>query len=154
MRALLSLVLAFSVSVSVLLLSGGGVADAAFHCVRIHAVAGSWNGDTNIQYVELRMDLGGQNVLTGHTIQFFSASGQLKATFTFPSGVTNALVGDSILSRRRSSTTTRPAARRTSRSRPHRTRERIRSARTSATRCTRYSKTTARWCGLVRRSRA
>ena len=97
MRSLLSLLLAFVVATSALLLSGGSVADAAFHCMRIHAVVGGFNGDNNIQYVELRMNLGGQTLISGHAIQFFDATGTLKATFTFPSGITNGSTGDSIL---------------------------------------------------------
>lgn len=104
MRSLLSLLLAFVVATSALLLSGGDVAYAAFHCMRIHAVMGGFNGNNNIQYVELRMDLGGQTLLAGHTIQFFDAAGTLKATFTFPPGtfpfgasVANGAVGDSVL---------------------------------------------------------
>lgn len=97
MRTLLSLVLAICVSVSVLALEQGRTAEAAFHCMRIHAVMGGFSGNNNIQYVELRMDLGGQTVLGGHTIQFFDAAGTLKATFTFPSGITNGSTGDSTL---------------------------------------------------------
>jgi hypothetical protein len=100
MRSLTSFVLAFVLAVPLALLallSQAGVADATFHCMRIHAVAGGVNGNNNIQYVELRMDMGFQNLLTGHTLQFFSSTGQLKATFTFPAGVTNAAAGDSIL---------------------------------------------------------
>ena len=79
------------------LLATRSVAYAAFHCVRIHAVAGGYNADGNIQYVELRMDMGGQTLLGGHALQFFDAAGTLKATFTFPSGVANGAVGDSVL---------------------------------------------------------
>lgn len=97
MRTLLSVVLALCVSASVFAVRQVQTAEAAFHCIRIHAVMGGYNGNNNIQYVELRMDVGGQSLLTGHAIQFFNGTGQLKATFTFPAGVTNALVGDSIL---------------------------------------------------------
>jgi hypothetical protein len=98
MRSLLSLGLAALVAGSALLVSRAPTADAAFHCIRIHAVMGGFNGDNDIQYVELRMDAGGQTLLGGHTIEFFRASdGMLRATFTFPAGVTNGLVGDSIL---------------------------------------------------------
>jgi hypothetical protein len=109
MRSLLSLLLAFVVATSALLLSGGGVAHAAFHCMRIHAVMGGFNGNNNIQYVELRMDsdfggLAPQKFLAGHTIKFFNDAGMLQATFTFPAGtfplgasVANGAVGDSVL---------------------------------------------------------
>jgi len=65
--------------------------------MRIHAVAGGFNGNNNIQYVELRLDMAGHNLVVGHTIQFFDATGLLKATFTFPASVTNGAMGDSIL---------------------------------------------------------
>src|SRR5512144_267247 len=72
-------------------------ASAAFHLIRIHAVMAGVNGDNTIQYVELRMCSGGQPLLAGHTLKFYDGSGTLKATFTFPSNVSNASAGDSIL---------------------------------------------------------
>lgn len=97
MRTLLSLALALVLSVSVLALGQAGTAEASFHCIRIHAVAGGFSGNNNIQFVELRLDQPGQTLLGGHTLQFFNSAGTLKATFTFPSGVTNGLTGDSVL---------------------------------------------------------
>lgn len=97
MRSVLPATVAFIVALSSLLISQVGVADAAFHCMRIHAVAGGHRGDNNIQYVELRLDMAGHTFVGGHVIQFFNTSGQLKATFTFPTGVTNGSAGDSIL---------------------------------------------------------
>jgi hypothetical protein len=100
MRTLTSLILAVVLSVPLAafaLVTQPGVADAAFHCIRIHAVAGGVDGNNKVQYVELRMDTEFQTLLTGHTLQFFDATGTLKATFTFPAGVTNGAVGDSIL---------------------------------------------------------
>src|SRR3990170_2625369 len=73
---------------------------ATFHCMRIHAVMAGFNGNNNIQYVELRMTSAGQNVVSGHTLKFYDStgpSGTLKATFTFPSDAANGLSGDSIL---------------------------------------------------------
>ncbi len=97
MRSVLSFLAAFVVATSTLVLSQGGVADAAFHCVRIHSVAGGYNGNNNIQFVELRLDMPGHQFVGGHAIQFFDPAGTLKATFTFPTGVTNGSAGDSIL---------------------------------------------------------
>ncbi len=97
MRTLLSVGLAICVSVSVLVVRQAGVAEAGFHCMRIHAVMGGFSSNNNIQYVELRMALGGQTFLSGHTIQFFDATNTLKATFTFPSNVANGLTGESTL---------------------------------------------------------
>jgi len=78
-------------------LRGATPALASFHCMRIHAVMAGYNGASSIQFVELRMNTGGQSLVSGHKIEFFDASGTLKATFTFPSNVTNGLTGDSIL---------------------------------------------------------
>ena len=97
MRSLLSLVAAIVISVSAIFLTQSGVALAGFHCVRIHAVSGGFSGNNNIQYVELRMDQPGQTLLRGHTIQFFDASGTLKAQFTFGAMSWNGLIGDSVL---------------------------------------------------------
>ena len=97
MRALTSLVAALAIAASLVLVSGGPVAYASFHCIRIHAVLGSYNGNANIQFVELRMDAAGQPFVAGHTVQFRDAAGTLKATFTFPAGVTNSALGESIL---------------------------------------------------------
>jgi hypothetical protein len=70
---------------------------ADFHCVRIHAVMGGLSGNNDVQYVELRMRSAGQGNLVGHTILFYDAANTLTATFTFPSGVSTASAGDSIL---------------------------------------------------------
>ncbi len=70
---------------------------AAFHCMRIAAVMGGAGGDASIQYVELRMNLGGQTFVSGHTITFRDAAGNLASTFTFTSNVTTGASGSSIL---------------------------------------------------------
>jgi len=96
MRAL-SVVLACVLGVVLVVAGQHGVAEASFHCVRIHAVMGGLSGDQNVQYVELRMNAAGQHLVTGKTIEFRDAAGTLKATFTFPANVTNFAMGDSIL---------------------------------------------------------
>lgn len=73
---------------------------AAFHCMRIHAVMSGFATNDNVQFVELRMNIGGQTALSGHKIRFLDSSGVQQAEFTFPTplGVTlNGLEGDSIL---------------------------------------------------------
>ena len=70
---------------------------ALFHCMRIAAVMGGAGGDANIQYVELRMNLGSQIFVGGHSITFRDAAGNLASTFTFTSGVTTGTSGSSIL---------------------------------------------------------
>jgi hypothetical protein len=95
-RALL-IFLSLLAALSALMAPSSNVAHAAFHCMRIHAVMAGFSGNANIQYVELRMNTGGQAFLAGHTIEFFDSAGTLKATFTFPAGVSNAVTGDSVL---------------------------------------------------------
>ncbi|HYM14154.1 MAG TPA: hypothetical protein VEZ14_01175 [Dehalococcoidia bacterium] len=97
MRALASVAASLVIAALLILTAGGNVALASFHCVRIHAVMGGFAGNGMIQYVELRMDAAGQNLIAGHVLEFRDATGTLKATFTFPTDVTNASTGDSIL---------------------------------------------------------
>ncbi len=70
---------------------------ASFHCMRIHGVMAGFNNNPKVQYVELRMNLGGQNLVAGHQVKFYDSAGTLKATFTFPNSITNGLNGESIL---------------------------------------------------------
>jgi hypothetical protein len=98
MRLLLALLTAAG-GVMIALSARVDVAYASFHCMRIHAVMGGFNGDNDIQYVELRMDDAAfpQNLVALTTIQFINSSNVVQATFTFPSNVTNAALGESIL---------------------------------------------------------
>ena len=73
-------------------------ASAAFHCMRIHAVLASYNGNDAVQYVELRMTMLGQADLGppgAHTIRFYSGNGTLVSTFTFPGDAATSTNGDS-----------------------------------------------------------
>ena len=72
-------------------------AQAAFHCMRIHAVMGGAGGDTSIQYVELRMNFSGQTFVSAGQLKFYDAAGNLTGTFTPPGDVPNGVLGDSIL---------------------------------------------------------
>jgi hypothetical protein len=65
--------------------------------MRIHAVMAGLNGDANVQYVELRMCQAGQPFVQTHTLKFYDGSNVLKATFTFPTMVSNSAQGESIL---------------------------------------------------------
>jgi hypothetical protein len=66
--------------------------------MRIHAVLGGFNTNDDVQFVELRMNSGGQNVLAGHKLRFLDAAGTQTGEFTFPSpNPGNASTGDSIL---------------------------------------------------------
>ena len=97
MRYKILILAAIFASLAVVFVPQGRTTYAAFHCMRIHAVFGALNGDSTIQYVELRMNLGGQNFVAATSIRFYDSAGTLKATFTFPASVTNGLTGDSVL---------------------------------------------------------
>ena len=94
MRLVRLLSAAFLIAVAVAL-ANASTTHADFHCMRIHAVMAGFQGDADIQYVELRM-IGLQPNVGGHTIRFYDSSNVLKATFTFPIGVT-ATNGTSVL---------------------------------------------------------
>ncbi|MEK7680072.1 MAG: hypothetical protein AAB356_07755, partial [Deltaproteobacteria bacterium] len=71
-------------------------ADASFHIMRVYNVMAGANGDANIQYVELRMPDGGQNLffsgsLGTAVICFFDNMGNPYARFKFPSDVANGV---------------------------------------------------------------
>jgi hypothetical protein len=55
------------------------------------------NGNTQVQYVELRMASSGQTQLSGHDICFFDPAGNPWARFTFPGNVSSGGQGSSIL---------------------------------------------------------
>jgi hypothetical protein len=65
--------------------------------MRIHAVMAGFNGNDDVQFVELRMSSAGQSVVGGHKLRFLDAGGAQTAEFTFPSNVSNGATGDSIL---------------------------------------------------------
>jgi hypothetical protein len=92
------IVLALLLTLAALALWQGRSAYADFHCMRIHAVKGGFNGNNNVQYVELRMSLVAQNLVGGHKVRFYDSANVLKATFTFPGNImANAQNGESIL---------------------------------------------------------
>lgn len=96
MRPARSLLFAILVSPAVFFLQQSG-AQAAFHCNRIYAISAGFNGNGNIQFVELRATAANENFVGGHKMKFYDSSNVLKATFTFPSSPANGLNGDSIL---------------------------------------------------------
>ena len=70
---------------------------AAFHLMHIDEVMAGAGGNANIQFVELKMEASGQNVVSGTKLLFFDAAGTQIATFTLPSNVSNSANGASIL---------------------------------------------------------
>ena len=83
-----------AVSLAVVLLVVGFVgsaheSDATFHLMRVYGAMGGAFGNTNIQYVELRMTTGGQNLVAGHDICFYDATGAPYAKFRFAANAPN-----------------------------------------------------------------
>lgn len=72
-------------------------AESAFHLMRVYGVMGGAQGNSNIQYVELRMSDPGQSIVNGHHICFYDAAGNAWARFRFPSSVANGSDESSIL---------------------------------------------------------
>ena len=72
-------------------------AAGAFHLMRIDEVMAGADGDASIQFVELQMETSGQNIVSGHTIQFYNSAGAQTGTFIFSSNVSNFASGASIL---------------------------------------------------------
>jgi hypothetical protein len=93
-----SLAVAVLIAVAALIgLSNSQRTDAAQHIMRVYGVMAGANGDTDIQYVELRMATSGQNVTAGYHLCFYEEDGDPYARFTFPSNVSNFANGASIL---------------------------------------------------------
>lgn len=99
----LGFVLALTLAVALVALlarpaHGDTQSPAAFHIVEISKLMVGYNGDTNVQAVELKMTAGGQNQVAGLSIATYNGSGALLATLgTFTASVANALNGDHIL---------------------------------------------------------
>lgn len=60
-------------------------ADASYHYLRIHTVMTGYQGNTDVQYVELRMAEGGQTQTAGKVLCIFNPSGVPVGRFTFQS---------------------------------------------------------------------
>jgi glucose/arabinose dehydrogenase len=66
---------------------------ASFHLMEVSEVMTGVNGDTSIQFIELRMQAPGQNFVDGLTIVARNADGSVANTvFTFPTGASTQLV--------------------------------------------------------------
>jgi hypothetical protein len=66
--------------VALLLVVVANTARASFHLIEVNKVLPSYNGDTAIQAIELRMQAGGQNFVSGLRIQTYNAAGSPVAT--------------------------------------------------------------------------
>lgn len=71
---------------------------AAFHLVEITKIMVGFNGDTDIQAVEMKMLGPGENLLSTMAIATYNGAGVKQATLgTFAASVPNALTGDNVL---------------------------------------------------------
>ncbi len=65
-------------------------AHASFHFARIDEFMVSYGGDSSVQFVEIRMETGGQNLVTSSRLNIFDANGNFVSTLlTVPSNVTS-----------------------------------------------------------------
>ncbi|HKQ19720.1 MAG TPA: hypothetical protein VJW75_08240, partial [Candidatus Eisenbacteria bacterium] len=73
-------------------------ARAAFHLNEINKIMAGFNGNTNIQAVEIRMITAGENVVGGGVIRTYNAAGGLVGTLgTFGGNVPNGIADRKIL---------------------------------------------------------
>ena len=72
-------------------------ARASFHLMEISEVLAGYDGDCDVQYVELRMLAAGQNEVGGQSLYFFDATDDLLGSVELPTDVTSAASGDHIL---------------------------------------------------------
>src|ERR1700674_4391578 len=86
-----------ALSLGTALLTNPGQSSASFHIMRIDAGMAGYYGNTNIQYVELRMADAGQSFVSNAELCFFDSAGAPYARYKFPSDVSNPADGASIL---------------------------------------------------------
>jgi hypothetical protein len=97
--SILALILALAlVALSSRPAHGDPESPAAFHLVEVSKIMVGFNGDTDIQAVELKMIAGAENLVTAMEIATYNGAGVKQATLgTFAASVPNALNGDNIL---------------------------------------------------------
>src|SRR5215470_12348804 len=80
-------VVAAAIAAAVLVLPSAS--PATFHDNKIREIFAGYSGDPNAQYVMLQMFSSGQNLVSGHSVTFYDASGAVAGAFTFASDVAN-----------------------------------------------------------------
>ena len=71
-------------------------AQASYHLMSVREVATNPAGP-NSSYIELQMYAPGQNLVNGHKVTFYTATGTLLASFTLDKNVANGVTQDTIL---------------------------------------------------------
>jgi hypothetical protein len=74
-----------------------GSSDATFHVVSISALGVGLGGDPNAQFVELRLDLGGQTNSTNTRLTAFDATGHATELLLLDHGLANGTLGANVL---------------------------------------------------------
>jgi hypothetical protein len=75
-------------------------AHAAFHFMKVSEVFPGTTANINSAFIELQMFEGGQNLVNGHKVDYYTAAGALLGSFTMPTPVQNGennrkiLIGD------------------------------------------------------------
>lgn len=81
-----------------LLWAPGRAAHAVNHLMVIDEILGSWQGDSDVQFIELRMLAAGQDALQlGASIEIFDRDGELVQQFSFLGPALNNLPGTRVL---------------------------------------------------------
>jgi hypothetical protein len=80
---------AFPLALALTLLLLAAPASATFHLVQVREVYPGSGANPDSEYVELQMWSGGQNLLEGHTVRSYDASGAVAGTSAFPADVPN-----------------------------------------------------------------
>jgi len=75
-------------------------AQAAFHLMKVSEVFPGTNADVNTAFIELQMFSAGQNLVSGHKVDYYTANGTLLGSYTITANVANSddnrkiLIGD------------------------------------------------------------
>jgi len=73
------------------------MASATFHLIKIVEIFPGSAGDPNAQYIMLQMYSAGQDLVSGHSVTVYDATGAVAGTFTFAGNVANGASQDYIL---------------------------------------------------------
>ena len=82
------------------LLIGAPSAQAAFHLMKVSEVFPGTNADVNTAFIELQMFAAGQNFVSTHKVDYYTANGTLLGSYTIPNDVASGenqrhiLIGD------------------------------------------------------------
>ena len=91
LRYLLRFLLVFVVIGLAMTLRPAGPASAIVHLAEVHEIMVGFNGDPDVQFIEINMRLGAQNITVGSKLASFDSTGAfLNNLITFPGNVPNS----------------------------------------------------------------